>query len=69
MVEFADSLFWTYVMGGLARDYTQDAGRIHQELLVEWLDAADDAKGTLRVRAFLHPHAARGLGIGTVGLR
>jgi putative protein-disulfide isomerase len=42
MVEFADSLFWTYVMGGLARDYTQDAGRIHQELLVEWLDAADD---------------------------
>jgi putative protein-disulfide isomerase len=42
MVEFADDLFWTYVMGGLARDYTQDGGRIHQELLVEWLDAADD---------------------------
>jgi putative protein-disulfide isomerase len=42
MVEFADSLFWTYVMGGLARDYTQDGGRIHQELLVEWLDAADN---------------------------
>jgi predicted DsbA family dithiol-disulfide isomerase len=42
MVEFADSLFWTYVMGGLARDYTQDGGRVHQELLREWLDAADD---------------------------
>jgi predicted DsbA family dithiol-disulfide isomerase len=42
MVEFADSLFWTYVMGGLARDYTQEGGRIHQELLVEWLDAADN---------------------------
>ena len=42
MVEFADSLFWTYVMGGLARDYTQDGGRMHEQLLLQWLDAADD---------------------------
>ena len=26
--------------------------------------AADDAKGALRLRAFFHPHAARGLGTG-----
>ena len=24
MVEFGDTLAWTYVMGGLARDYTRD---------------------------------------------
>ena len=31
--------------------------------------AADDAKGALRLRAFLHPHAARGLGTGAAGQR
>ncbi len=30
---------------------------------------ADHAQGALRLRAFLHPHAARGLGIGDAGLR
>ena len=40
-----------------------------QESLIESVlvcdsGAADDAKGALRVRAFLHPHAARGLGTG-----
>jgi putative protein-disulfide isomerase len=39
MVEFADSLSWTYVMGGLARDYTQDTGS-YRALLSEWLDVA-----------------------------
>ena len=29
--------------------------------------AADDAKGALRLRTFLHPHAARGLGSGAAG--
>jgi putative protein-disulfide isomerase len=42
MVEFADSLSWTYVMGGLARDLTQDNGRAYQRFLREWLDAADE---------------------------
>ena len=37
MVEFADSLSWTYVMGGLAREYTNT-----QKLVVEWLDASDE---------------------------
>ena len=31
--------------------------------------AADDAQGALRLRAFLHPHAARGLGAGAAGVR
>src|ERR671934_1960265 len=37
MVEFADSLSWTYVMGGLAREYSNTQG-----LVVEWLNAADE---------------------------
>jgi predicted DsbA family dithiol-disulfide isomerase len=37
MVEFADSLSWTYVMGGLAREYTNT-----QPLVGEWLDATDE---------------------------
>jgi putative protein-disulfide isomerase len=41
MVEFADSLSWTYVMGGLAREYDRHAVREHQ--LLEWLDAADES--------------------------
>jgi putative protein-disulfide isomerase len=39
MVEFADSLSWTYVMGGLARELDAAA---HRRLLGEWLDAADE---------------------------
>ncbi len=31
--------------------------------------AADDAKGALRLRTFLHPYAARGLGSGAAGVR
>ena len=31
--------------------------------------AADDAKGALRLRTFLHPYAARGLGTGSAGER
>jgi putative protein-disulfide isomerase len=41
MVEFADSLSWTYVMGGLAREYDGQAVRQHQ--LLEWLDAAGES--------------------------
>jgi putative protein-disulfide isomerase len=37
-VEFGDSLCWTYVMGGLAREYDAAA---HRRLLDEWLDVAD----------------------------
>jgi putative protein-disulfide isomerase len=50
MVEFGDSLSWSYVMGGLARDYTRDyedraagiggAVGVFQGLLNHWLDVA-----------------------------
>ena len=39
MVEFGDNLSWTYVMGGLARDYTRAPGGA-EALLIEWLDVA-----------------------------
>ena len=54
MVEFGDSLSWTYVMGGLARDYTKDhedpdagigAGRGgYLGLVADWLDVADEGR-------------------------
>ena len=50
MVEFGDSLAWTYVMGGLARDYMRDyedreagiggAAGVYQGLVDHWLDVA-----------------------------
>ena len=42
MVEFGDNLSWTYVMGGLARDYTKSPGGAGA-LLAHWLDVADHA--------------------------
>jgi predicted DsbA family dithiol-disulfide isomerase len=49
MVEFGDSLSWTWVMGGLARDFERDANGnanpdAHRELVLEWLDAADSGQ-------------------------
>jgi putative protein-disulfide isomerase len=42
MVEFGDSLSWTYVMGGLAREF--DGGPAATgERVREWLDAADES--------------------------
>jgi putative protein-disulfide isomerase len=41
MVEFADSLTWTYVMGGLAREFDPQAARTQQ--VGEWLDAAAES--------------------------
>jgi predicted DsbA family dithiol-disulfide isomerase len=38
MVEFADSLAWTYVMGGLAREFDPPVARTRQ--VEQWLDAA-----------------------------
>jgi putative protein-disulfide isomerase len=38
MVEFADSLTWTYVMGGLAREF--DAPQARTQQVEQWLDAA-----------------------------
>jgi putative protein-disulfide isomerase len=48
MVEFGASLVWTYVMGGLARDYTRDsrgeeAPGVRNELVGEWLEAAGES--------------------------
>jgi 2-hydroxychromene-2-carboxylate isomerase len=40
MVEFGDNLSWTYVMGGLARDYTKLPGAA-EAVAAEWLDVAD----------------------------
>jgi hypothetical protein len=40
MVEFGDNLSWTYVMGGLARDYTNTPDA-RAKRMVEWLDAAE----------------------------
>ncbi len=49
MLEFGGSLSWTWVMGGLARDFLRDAHGnanpdAHRELLLEWLDAADEGQ-------------------------
>jgi putative protein-disulfide isomerase len=41
MVEFADSLTWTYVMGGLARQIDPQAART--QLVGEWLEVAAES--------------------------
>jgi hypothetical protein len=44
MVEFGDSLAWTYVMGGLTRDFTShdDGGeKMFRWLLTHWLDVSE----------------------------
>ena len=40
MVEFGDRVSWTYVMGGLARDYT-NTREAREARLAHWLDIAD----------------------------
>ena len=40
MVEFGDNLSWTYVMGGLARDYTNTPQEVSRRM-AHWLDVAD----------------------------
>jgi hypothetical protein len=46
MVEFGDDLEWTFVMGGLAREYGDDAGwgpeGGHGGMARHWLEAADE---------------------------
>jgi putative protein-disulfide isomerase len=52
MMEFGEGLTWTYVMGGLARDYTQghedpEAGiggqrGVYPGLVAHWMDVADE---------------------------
>src|SRR5919199_3212838 len=54
MVEFGDDLRWTWVMGGLARDYTSghedpEAGiggavGVYPGLINHWLDVADQGR-------------------------
>src|SRR3954470_18763891 len=41
MVEFGENVSWTYVMGGLARDYTNTPDA-RADRVAEWLDAADE---------------------------
>lgn len=43
MVEFGDSLRWTYVMGGLARNFAGDGDKqaVYSRLISHWLDVAD----------------------------
>lgn len=40
MVEFGDHLDWTFVMGGLAREYGADA---RDQMVEHWLEAADES--------------------------
>src|SRR4051812_50163591 len=73
MVEFGDNLSWTYVMGGLARDYTNTLEARARRIL-EWLDVADRGGMPLGprlwqgspVRAFL-PAGLGGEGPGPAG--
>jgi len=54
MVEFGDDLEWSYVMGGLARDYAGGQGDtdlrwgatadMHPRLMAHWLDVADHGR-------------------------
>lgn len=60
MVQFGEGLAWTWVMGGLARDYTQgyadlDAGSAgsrdpYPALVAHWLDVADESRMPLDPR-------------------
>jgi protein-disulfide isomerase-like protein with CxxC motif len=43
MVEFGEEVSWTYVMGGLARDYTSQDG-VYPWLVRHWLDVADESR-------------------------
>jgi len=42
MAEFGDELRWTFVMGGLARDYRRGGEQLRYELMAHWLDVADE---------------------------
>src|SRR3954463_2941405 len=55
MVEFGDNVSWTYVMGGIARDYTSSPGGV-DALLVHWLDVG--GKGGIAVDPRLWRDAA-----------
>lgn len=47
MVEFGDELGWTFVMGGLARDYTKGSrgpDATYAWLVNHWLDVADEGR-------------------------
>ncbi|MFL5911885.1 MAG: DsbA family protein [Gaiellaceae bacterium] len=50
MVEFGESLRWTFVMGGLARDYTADGARAYPSLVNEWLEVAGESRMPLDPR-------------------
>jgi predicted DsbA family dithiol-disulfide isomerase len=56
-VEFGDNLSWTYVMGGLARDYTNTPDA-RAKRLAEWLDVAD--RGEMPIDPRLWQEAAIG---------
>jgi putative protein-disulfide isomerase len=45
MIEFGDSLSWTYVMGGLARDYAGDGGTgaVYPGLVAHWMGVAGES--------------------------
>jgi putative protein-disulfide isomerase len=43
MAEFGDELRWTFVMGGLARDYRRGGEKLRFELMAHWLDVAEES--------------------------
>src|SRR3954466_7340822 len=57
MVEFGDNLAWTYVMGGLARDYT-NTPEARAKRVLEWLEVAD--RGEMPI----DPRLWQGAGVG-----
>src|SRR4051812_50178071 len=73
MVEFGDNLSWTYVMGGLARDYT-NTPEARAKRLAEWLEVADRGEMPLDPRLWQeggggapHPAGLAGEGGGGEG--
>jgi putative protein-disulfide isomerase len=52
MVEFGNNVSWTYVMGGLARDYTNTPDA-RAKRVSEWLDVADRTSMPLDPRLWL----------------
>lgn len=44
LVEFGNDLSFTYVMGGLARDYEEGHPDTYESLLLNWLDHAADSR-------------------------
>src|SRR4051812_50164983 len=70
MVEFGEDVSWTYVMGGLARDYTNTPDA-RAKRLAGWLDGSDRGGGAVGPRLWQGSPRGGGLpaGLGGEGAR